>query len=151
MRPILTTNRGGVFSDLRQTITNQYFESQTALTVPAFVLSIVVQTVSSSKLISFSFLWSGSSYNFNAPAGSYVTQLFTHEIESATPDLTIGNLLISFVSRLDQIICSTCSVAQINNLNENENNTSYRMYLNSDIVSLQDYYPEFFIEDEPEP
>lgn len=150
MRPILTTTLGGPYSDQLQTITNQYYESATALTPAGRVLSIIVQAVPDSSLIRFSFLFSLTSYNFTAPADSYVTQLFTHSIGSASPSVTIANLVVSFVSRLDQIVVSTPTINNINSLNSNDNEIIFSLTLNANYVSLDDYYPKLF-EEEPEP
>lgn len=101
-------------------------------------------------MIRFSFLYSSSQYTFTAPADSYVTQLFTHAINVATPNNSIIDLGVSFVSRLDQIVVTTPSIHVITILNSNPNETFYNFALNANYVSLDDYYPKLF-EEEPEP
>lgn len=114
------------------------------------MLSIIVQAIPNSSMIRFAFLFSETEYTFNAPADSYVTTLWTHQLGSEVPTTTIGNLVVSFVSRLDQIVVSTPTVAVINNLNSNSASSLYSIALNANFVSLDDYYPKLF-EEEPEP
>lgn len=150
MRPILTTLPGDPFSDQKQTITNQYYESSFSITTPGRVLSIIVQSVNNSSMIKFSFIFSNSDYTFTAPSDSYVTQLYTHNIGSSTPSSSIMNLVVSFVSRLDQIVVSTPEILDIDQLNSNPTNKTFFLLLNANYVSLDDYYPKLF-EEEPEP